>query len=98
LSGRPRARCRTSTGSACRSSRSRPAAIWADFEPGLDDLALARRASDQGIFIAPGTVFSPDRQQTRPGMRVNIAYGDDARLMRFLHDMLPRRRQAGASR
>ncbi|KFC66851.1 Aspartate aminotransferase [Bosea sp. LC85] len=58
--------------------------LWADFAHDVDDLALAKQASEQGIFIAPGSVFFPDRQQTRPGMRVNIAYADDPRLIRFL--------------
>lgn len=58
--------------------------LWADFKPDLDDLAIARHASGQGIFIAPGSVFFPDRQQNRPGMRVNVAYGDDPAFIRFL--------------
>ena len=56
---------------------------------GLDDLALARRASEQGIFIAPGTVFLPDRRQLEldgglNGMRVNVAYADDPAFVSFL--------------
>lgn len=69
--------------------------LWADFEPGLDDLELARSASAQGIFIAPGTVFFPDRQQARPGMRINIAYGDDTRLIAFLQHALAKQEHVG---
>lgn len=62
--------------------------LWADFDPRLDDLDIARRASEQGIFIAPGSVFFPDRHPTRPGMRINIAYGDDPAFIRFLKSVV----------
>lgn len=65
--------------------------LWADLPAGTDDLALARQASEQGIFVAPGSVFLPDRSQDQPGMRVNIAYADDPRLIRFLQTALPGR-------
>lgn len=58
--------------------------LWAGFAPGVDDLALARAASEQGIFIAPGSVFFPERHLIQPGMRVNVAYADDPRLIGFL--------------
>lgn len=64
--------------------------LWAEFPPDFDDLDLARQASEQGIFIAPGTVFFPERQQARPGMRVNVAYADDPVLIRFLQGVLAR--------
>jgi DNA-binding transcriptional MocR family regulator len=63
--------------------------LWVGLPSGLDDLALARRASEQGIFIAPGTVFMPERHQPEgdertTGMRVNVAYADDPAFMTFL--------------
>lgn len=63
--------------------------LWVALPSGLDDLALARRASEQGIFIAPGTVFLPDRRQLEldgglNGMRVNVAYADDPAFVSFL--------------
>ena len=61
--------------------------LWAGLPPGTNDLAFARQASEQGIFIAPGSVFLPERQQADPGMRVNIAYADDPRLIRFLQTL-----------
>ncbi|MBN9448332.1 MAG: hypothetical protein J0I67_15690 [Bosea sp.] len=61
--------------------------------PEPDDLALARRASEQGIFIAPGTVFLPDRRSGEldagpSGMRVNVAYADDPAFVAFLQKEL----------
>lgn len=58
--------------------------LWTELPEGIDDLALARRASQQGIFIAPGSVFFPERDKTRPGMRINIAYADDPAFVRFI--------------
>lgn len=57
--------------------------LWTELPPGTDDLALARKASQQGIFIAPGSVFFPERDKIRPGMRINIAYADDPAFVRF---------------
>ena len=60
--------------------------IWADLDPRLDDLDVARRASEQGIFIAPGSVFFPERHNPRPGMRINIAHADDPQFLKFMRD------------
>lgn len=64
--------------------------LWADLPDGADDLVFARKASQCGIFIAPGSVFFPDRAQSRPGLRINVAYADDPRFSRFIVDALPR--------
>lgn len=58
--------------------------LWTELPEGTDDLALAARATKQGIFIAPGSVFFPERENTRPGMRINIAYVDDPAFIRFI--------------
>ena len=58
--------------------------LWTGFPPEVDDLALAKRASQEGIFIAPGSVFYPDRGMGQPGMRVNVAYADDPRFSQFM--------------
>lgn len=75
--------------------------LWVGLPARLDDLALARRASEQGIFIAPGTVFLPDRRSgeldTGPsGMRVNVAYADDPAFVAFLQKELGDFAAAGA--
>jgi DNA-binding transcriptional MocR family regulator len=58
--------------------------LWVELGGGLDELALARQAAASGIFLAPGSVFYPDRQALSPAMRVNVAYASDARFLRFL--------------
>lgn len=58
--------------------------LWTELPEGTDDLGLAARASKQGIFIAPGSVFFPEREKTRAGMRINIAYADDPAFLRFI--------------
>ena len=58
---------------------------------GATELGLARSAAERGIFLAPGAVFFPQRQgQQQPlqAMRVNVAYANDARFLRFLQAAL----------
>jgi DNA-binding transcriptional MocR family regulator len=58
--------------------------VWAELPDGIAEIDLVRRAAAQGIFIAPGSVFYPDRQSARPSMRVNIAHANDERFLRLL--------------
>jgi DNA-binding transcriptional MocR family regulator len=58
--------------------------LWSRIPGGLDDLAFARTAAANGIFIAPGTMFSPDRSDHSDHMRVNVAYADDPRFLALL--------------
>ncbi len=58
--------------------------VWIELGTALDELALARQAAAQGIFLAPGSVFYPDRQAPYPALRVNVAYASDPRFLRFL--------------
>lgn len=50
----------------------------------IDDIALAREAAREGIFIAPGSVFSPGQKPPHPGIRVNVAHAQDPRFYDFL--------------
>jgi len=59
---------------------------WASLPEGMSELDLVRRAAAEGIFIAPGSVFYPDRQSTQASMRVNIAYANDERFLRLLQN------------
>jgi DNA-binding transcriptional MocR family regulator len=59
---------------------------WAGLPEGVSEIDLVRRAAAEGIFIAPGSVFYPDRQSAQPSMRVNIAYASDERFLRLLQD------------
>lgn len=59
--------------------------LWAGLPEPVDELALCRAAANESIFLAPGSVFRPDRTGSDPAaIRVNVAYGADPRLLRFL--------------
>lgn len=58
--------------------------LWATLPRGLSELALARQAARAGIFLAPGAVFFPERRADVAAVRVNVAYANDPRFLRFL--------------
>lgn len=62
--------------------------LWAELPSGLDELALVREAAAQGIFLAPGAVFYPDRQSPVPALRLHVAHAADPRFLRFLQGAL----------
>jgi DNA-binding transcriptional MocR family regulator len=61
--------------------------LWAPLPRGLSEIELLRQASAKGIFIAPGSVFYPDRQPPYPAMRVNVAYAGDERFQAWLRSL-----------
>lgn len=61
--------------------------LWVDLPKKCDELELVRHAASQGIFLAPGSVFYPDRQGPSPALRVNVAYAGDARFIKFLRSV-----------
>lgn len=64
--------------------------IWGELPPGTDELALAREAAERGIFLAPGSVFVPDKAPSAPAMRINVAYAADPRFVAFMREWLER--------
>jgi DNA-binding transcriptional MocR family regulator len=62
--------------------------LWTQLPPGFSEAGLARSAAANGIFLAPGSVFYPDRKSHTPAMRVNIAYANDVRFQTFMKTML----------
>ncbi|MBP5980557.1 MAG: PLP-dependent aminotransferase family protein [Halomonas sp.] len=63
--------------------------LWARLPNNIDAMQLAKKASDEGIFIAPGSIFSlrpngPDASS----MRMHIAYANDHRFLGFLERCL----------
>ncbi|WP_431283907.1 PLP-dependent aminotransferase family protein [Humitalea sp. 24SJ18S-53] len=60
--------------------------LWVPLPAGLQEEALCRAAAAEGIFLAPGSVFRPERAEAAapPMMRVNVAYAGDARFLEFL--------------
>ncbi|MBK7720594.1 MAG: hypothetical protein IPJ36_19400 [Simplicispira sp.] len=43
---------------------------------------------ERSIFLAPGAVFYPDRQEAQQALRVNVGYVNDARFLHFLEGEL----------
>ncbi len=62
--------------------------LWALLPAGMSELDLARQAATQGIFLAPGAVFHPDRQSRQPALRLHVAHVSDPRFLRFLQGMV----------
>lgn len=58
--------------------------LWVELPRSTEEFELVRRAASQEIFLAPGSVFYPDRQGPYPAIRVNVAYASDPRFIRFL--------------
>jgi DNA-binding transcriptional MocR family regulator len=58
--------------------------VWARFErEDVDMRAVAQRAIDQGLLLAPGDLFRSDLRPT-PWLRFNVGYADTPVLYRFL--------------
>ncbi len=57
---------------------------WVELPSSCSEFELARSAAQHGIFLAPGSVFYPNRISPNPAMRLNIAYAGDAKLKTFL--------------
>ena len=62
--------------------------LWAKLPAGLEEEPLCRSAAARGIFLAPGAVFSPDRGQGVPALRINVAHASDPRFLEFLADAM----------
>lgn len=72
--------------------------LWALLPAGVDEAALSRQALEHGIFMAPGSVFWPDRSgpdrlgPDRIGggaaIRINVAYASDQKFLEFLRNYL----------
>ena len=62
--------------------------LWGELPPGVDAVALARKAAGKGIFLAPGSLFTPDRSALPPALRINVAYAGDPRFLAFLEEAL----------
>lgn len=62
--------------------------LWCPLPEHIDDIELAKRASQEGIFLAPGSLFSKSETPQSPALRVNIAHASDPRLLSFLKDNL----------
>ncbi|WP_026001872.1 aminotransferase-like domain-containing protein [Vreelandella stevensii] len=63
--------------------------LWARLPLHINTTELAKQASEQGIFIAPGAIFSlrPDSTDAN-SMRINIAHANDHRFLDFISKAL----------
>lgn len=58
---------------------------WMRLPGDMDDMALARRAAERDIFLAPGSIFYPDGcGKSERFLRMNVGYADDPRVVAFL--------------
>ncbi len=57
--------------------------LWARFPQVEDSLALAERREQDGLMLAPGTVFRPHLERS-PWMRFNVTACEDPRVQRWL--------------
>lgn len=66
--------------------------LWVQLPTEKSDIDVARLAAESGIFIAPGSVFYPDRKSPHALMRVNIAYANNPLFLRFLRTTISQSR------
>jgi DNA-binding transcriptional MocR family regulator len=77
----------SATGLKVTCSRNSGFYLWAELPPGMDEHEFCRKAASEGIFVAPGDVFYPDRATERgPSTRINVAYGADIKFLRFVQE------------
>lgn len=62
--------------------------LWAELPESLDERSLARKASADGIFLAPGYVFMPDPDTPVRALRINVAYAMNVRFVSFMKEAL----------
>ena len=64
--------------------------LWATLPDGVEEAAICLAAARQGIFLAPGRVFRPDRTVGSAALRLNVAHSGHPRFLAFLEDGLHR--------
>lgn len=70
--------------------------LWVPLPDAIDEQAFCRRAAEANIFVAPASVFHPDKDaKIPPAMRVNVAYGAEPRFSAFLREEVERAAKAG---
>lgn len=62
--------------------------LWAELPHTVDERDLARAAAEQGIFLAPGSVFLPEKNLAAHALRINVAYATDPRFVAFMRRRL----------
>lgn len=81
--------CLESLGLKVHQSSSPGFYLWVEFPDAINEQALCRAASEQSIFLAPGSVFRPGKLACdKATIRVNVAYGTHPRFVAFLVEQL----------
>lgn len=57
--------------------------------PNTSDLGLAQDAAKKGIFLAPGSLFAVNSEESRSSLRINVTRADDVRFYNFLKKSSP---------
>ncbi|WP_111498014.1 MULTISPECIES: PLP-dependent aminotransferase family protein [Marinobacter] len=60
--------------------------VWCPLPAHVDGIELAHKASNQGIFLAPGHLFTLSDQDAGSALRINIAHARHPRLLDFLRE------------
>jgi DNA-binding transcriptional MocR family regulator len=58
--------------------------LWGELGEGQDELALARRAAKESIFLAPGSIFRPEKSEAPAAIRINVAYACNPQFLQFM--------------
>lgn len=59
--------------------------MWLELGRHLDDISVARQAAEESIFLAPGTLFYPEKKANQmAALRINVAYANDPAFLAFL--------------
>ncbi|UHD45790.1 PLP-dependent aminotransferase family protein [Aureimonas altamirensis] len=73
--------------------------LWLPLPSAIDEADLCRRAASKGIFVAPGSVFYPQRSNRHPpAIRINVAYGADPSFLALLAEAFGVRRTPAPDR
>jgi len=61
--------------------------LWASLPGHEDSIQFAKAMIEQGVILAPGTVFSPNPEKASPFCRYNVAYLSDPRFVKALESV-----------
>ncbi|MEH3143905.1 MAG: PLP-dependent aminotransferase family protein [Methylobacterium frigidaeris] len=64
--------------------------LWAELPRNTSELELCQDAARHGIFLAPGSVFSPDRDASRRALRINVAHAGHQDFLAFMRTAINR--------
>lgn len=66
---------------------------WLMLPNAIDDLKIAAEAAEEGIFLAPGSLFRVAEGRSEPAMRINWTRVNDSRFFSFLRGIRNKHRE-----